>query len=152
MLDTGVGIHFQRVIWHAQGLPFNPEHVHCTKVTDYYYCFNEYELKGMLGSLLVSGMMRKGLFNFIIAAKSACYFIYASVKITDDDIIRKDGGRRDMRWEDGDEMGSVHVCRRDVDVSVSGRAEKAVGRIGGGVVGKGKVNRRLLLWVVSLYG
>ena len=24
-------------------------------------------------------------------------------KITDDDVIRKDGGRREMRWEDGDE-------------------------------------------------
>ena len=53
----------------------------------------------MLGSLLVSGMMRKGLFNFIIAAKGAHYFVHALVKITDDDVIRKDGGRR------GDEIG-----------------------------------------------
>ena len=109
----------------------------------------------MLGSLLVSGMMRKGLFNFIIAAKGACYFIYASVKITNDDVLRKDGGRREMRWEEGDEMGSVHVCRGDVDVNVSGCAEKAVGWIGG-VVSKGKVSKHLLfellLWVVSLYG
>ena len=58
---------------------------------DYYYYFNEYELKGMFGSLLVSGIMRKGLFNFIIATKGACYFIYVSVKVTDDDVIRKDG-------------------------------------------------------------
>ena len=29
-----------------------------------------------------------------------------TVKITDDDVIRKDGGRREMRWEDGDEMGA----------------------------------------------
>ena len=46
--------------------------------------------------------------------------------------------------------------RGDVDVRESRRAEKAVGRSGGGVVGNGKVNRRLLLvlllWVVSLYG
>ena len=60
----------------------------------------------MFGSLLVSGMMRKGLFNFIIAAKCARYFRYVSVKITDDDVIRKDGGRREMRWKDGDEMGA----------------------------------------------
>ena len=56
-------------------------------------------------SLLVSGMMRKGLFIFIIAGKVACYCKHVSVKITDDDVIRKDGGRREMRWEDGDEMG-----------------------------------------------
>ena len=75
--------------------------------TDYYYHhFNKYELKGMLGILLVSGIMRKSLFNVIIATKGACYFIYASVKITDDDVIRKDGGRREMRWEDGDEKGA----------------------------------------------
>ena len=46
--------------------------------------------------------------------------------------------------------------RGDVDVRESRRAEKAVGRSGGGVVGNGKVNRHLLLvlllWVVSLYG
>ena len=46
--------------------------------------------------------------------------------------------------------------RGDVDVRESGHAENAVGRIGGVVVGKGKVNRCLLLvlllWVVSLYG
>ena len=59
----------------------------------------------MFGSLLVSGMMRKGLFIFIIAGKVACYCKHVSVKITDDDVIRKDGGRREMRWEDGDEMG-----------------------------------------------
>ena len=36
---------------------------------------------------------------------------------------------------------------------MSGRAEKAVGRIGGVVVGNRKGNRRLLLlWVVSLFG
>ena len=29
--------------------------------------------------------------------------LYVSVKITDDDVIRKDGGKREMRWEDGDE-------------------------------------------------
>ena len=59
----------------------------------------------MFGSLLVSGMMRKGLFIFIIAGKVACYCKHVSVKITDDDVISKDGGRREMRWEDGDEMG-----------------------------------------------
>ena len=53
----------------------------------------------MFGSLLVSGMMRKGLFIFIIAGKVACYCKHVSVKITDDDVIRKDGGRREMRWE-----------------------------------------------------
>ena len=46
--------------------------------------------------------------------------------------------------------------RGDVDVRESRRAENAVGRSCGGVVGNGKVNRRLLfvllLWVVSLYG
>ena len=51
----------------------------------------------MFGSLLVSGMMRKGLFIFIIAGKVACYCKHVSVKITDDDVIRKDGGRREMR-------------------------------------------------------
>ena len=35
----------------------------------------------------------------------ACYCKHVSVKITDDDVIRKDGGRRERRWEDGDEMG-----------------------------------------------
>ena len=59
----------------------------------------------MFGSLLVSGMMRKGLFIFIIAEKVACYCKHVLVKITDDDVIRKDGGRREMIWEDGDEMG-----------------------------------------------
>ena len=53
----------------------------------------------MFGSLLVSWMMRKGLFNFITVAKSMHYFVYESVEVIDDDIIRKDGGRR------GDEMG-----------------------------------------------
>ena len=46
--------------------------------------------------------------------------------------------------------------RGDLDMRESGRAENAVGRISGVVVGNGKVNRRrllvLLLWVVSLYG
>ena len=46
----------------------------------------------------------------------------------------------------------MHVGRGDVDVRESGRVEKAVGRIGGVVARKEKVNRRLLLWVVSLYG
>ena len=47
----------------------------------------------------------------------------------------------------------MHVGRGDVDMRVSGRAEKAFGRIGGGVVGNRKVNRcLLLLWVVSLFG
>ena len=59
----------------------------------------------MFGSLLVSGMTRKGLFIFIIAGKVACYCKHVSVKITDDDVIRKDGGRRERRWEDGDEVG-----------------------------------------------
>ena len=58
----------------------------------------------------MSGMMRKGLFNFIIAAKGACYFRYASVKITDDDVIRKDGGRQEMRWERASEQ---RRCRRE---------------------------------------
>ena len=42
--------------------------------------------------------------------------------------------------------------RGDVGVRDSGRVEKAVGRISGVVARKEKVNRRLLLWVVSLYG
>ena len=46
----------------------------------------------------------------------------------------------------------MHASRGDVDVRASGHAENAVGRIGVVVVGKGKVNRSLLLWVVSLYG
>ena len=37
-------------------------------------------------------MMRKGLFNFIIIAKGAHYFVYPLVRITDNDVIRKDGG------------------------------------------------------------
>ena len=41
----------------------------------------------------MSGMMRKGLFIFIIAGKVACYCKQVSVKITDDDVIRKDGER-----------------------------------------------------------
>ena len=41
----------------------------------------------------------------IIAGKVVCYCKHVSVKITDDDVIRKDGGRREMRWENGDEMG-----------------------------------------------
>ena len=45
------------------------------------------------------GMMQKGLFNFIIAVKGAHDIAYASVKITDNDVIRKDGRRG------GDEMG-----------------------------------------------
>ena len=48
--------------------------------------------------------------------------------------------------------GRVHVGRGDVDVRERRRAEKAVCRSGGVVVGNGKVNRHLLLWVVSLYG
>ena len=44
----------------------------------------------------------------------------------------------------------------DGDMKERRRAEKAVGRSGGVVVGNGKFNRRLLwvllLWVVSLYG
>ena len=67
----------------------------------------------MFGSLLVSGMMRKGLFIFIIAAKSACYFRYASVKITDDDVLGKDDGSREVKWEDGDEMG-VCMCGEEM--------------------------------------
>ena len=50
----------------------------------------------------------------------------------------------------------MHVGRGDVDVRESGCAENMVGRSGGVVVGKGKVNRRLLLvlllWVVCPYG
>ena len=46
--------------------------------------------------------------------------------------------------------------RGDVDVRESRRAENAVGRSGGVVVGNRRVNRRLLLvlllWVVSRYG
>ena len=42
-------------------------------------------------------MVRKGLFNFIIIAKGAHYFVYTLVRITDDDVIRKDGGGREMR-------------------------------------------------------
>ena len=53
----------------------------------------------MFGSLLVSGMMQKGLSIFIIAGKVACYCRHMLVKITDDDVIRKDGRRREMRWE-----------------------------------------------------
>ena len=50
------------------------------------------------------------LHNFITAAKGVHYFVYASVKITNDDVIRKDGGGgQEMRWEDGDEKRSVHV-------------------------------------------
>ena len=56
----------------------------------------------MFGSLLVSWMMGKGLFNFIIAAKGVHYFVYASVKITDD-VIKKMAGGGEMRWEEGDE-------------------------------------------------
>ena len=41
---------------------------------------------------------------------------------------------------------------RDVDMRERRRVEKAVGRSGGVVVGNGKFNRRVLLWVVSLYG
>ena len=62
----------------------------------------------MFGSLLVSGMMRKGLFIFIIAGKVACYCKHVSVKITDDDVIRKDGERREMRW--GMEMRWESAC------------------------------------------
>ena len=52
----------------------------------------------MFGSLLVSGMMRKGLFIFIIAGKVACYCKHVSVKITDDDVKK--------RWREArDEMG-----------------------------------------------
>ena len=42
--------------------------------------------------------------------------------------------------------------RGDVDVRESRREENTVGRSGGVVVGNGKVNKRLLLWVVSRYG
>ena len=43
-------------------------------------------------------MIRKGLFNFIIIVKGAHYFVYTLVRITDDDVIRKDGrGRGDER-------------------------------------------------------
>ena len=58
-----------------------------------------------------------------------------------------------MRWEEGNEKRSAHVGTGDVDVSVSGRAEKAVGRISGVVVGNRKINRRLLLLCfASLFG
>ena len=51
--------------------------------------------------------MRKGLFNFIIIAKGAHYFVYTLVRISNDDFIRKDGGG----W--GNE-------RRGVDVNKGG--------------------------------
>ena len=67
----------------------------------------------------MSGMMRKGLFNFIIIAKGAYYFANTLVRITDDDVIRKDGGG----WRDG---------RRRVDVNKgSARALSASGRWSG---------------------
>ena len=77
----------------------------------------------MFGSLLASGMMRKGLFNFIMAAKGACYFRYVSVKITDDDVIRKDGWWREMRWECA--RGQKR-CRREREQTCGerGRQEK----------------------------
>ena len=78
----------------------------------------------MFGSLLVSGMMRKGLFIFIIAGKVACYCKHVSVKITDDDVIRKDGGRREMRWENGDEMGECTWAVEMETCGESGRQER----------------------------
>ena len=54
--------------------------------------------------------MRKGLFIFIIAGKVACYCRHVSVKMTADDVIRKDGGRREMRWESA---RGQRRCRRE---------------------------------------
>ena len=32
--------------------------------------------------------------------------LYVSVKITDDEVTRKYGGKLEMRWENGDEKGA----------------------------------------------
>ena len=65
--------------------------------------------------------MRKYLFNFIIIAKGAHYFVYTFVRITDDDVIRKDGGRQeDVRWVDVNK-GGAHVGSRNGVVRVDGQ-------------------------------
>ena len=46
----------------------------------------------------------------------------------------------EMRWEEGDEKRSMRAGRGDVDVSMIGHVEKAVGGIGG-VVGNRKVDQ-----------
>ena len=58
--------------------------------------------------------MRKGLFNFIVIAKGAHYFVYTLARITDDDVIRKDGcGRGYGRMKVNVNKGGARVFSRD---------------------------------------